>query len=384
MGEHAEAVLPALDGAGLRHGKPRSARDPSPGEPDAAPVSWLIDDVTDRERMLDMDRLVAPVRQRSFIVIAAALLICGPWLGWWTIAPLAVAAILFRAADAALHRVRYPEFLLFAAWAGSQLMIEMSVALTGGPRSPAMAWAAIPIVTLSARFSARGVMLGLAVTIALMLAVAFGVDASAVLAHPPLLIMPLALAIAVAILSTALMRSDVRHRSAAVIDQLTGMLNRNSLADRTLELAHQSQRTGQPVGLIVGDLDHFKQVNDTYGHAVGDAVLQDVAYMLRKQLRAFDLAYRIGGEEFLVLLPGAELQETAAMAERLRWGVQADTVGGGLHVTMSFGVSASKRDAGFDYATVCAEADAALYEAKRNGRNGVCGGPRAMREPALS
>ncbi len=344
-------------------------------DPDAGPRSWLIDGGMDRERMLDMDRLVAPVRQKSFVVIAAALLVCGPWVGWWTIIPLAVAGVLFRLADGAMERVSHPEYLLFAAWAASQLMIEVSVALTGGPNSPAMAWFAIPIVTLSARFPARGVLLGLGVTVVMMVAVAFGVNAHAVLANPPLLIMPLALTVAVAILSTALMQSDVRHRSEAVIDQLTGMLNRNSLADRTVELAHQSERTGQPVGLIVGDLDHFKQINDTHGHATGDAVLQDVAYMLRKQLRAFDLAYRIGGEEFLVLLPGADLAQTAEMAERLRQGVEADTVGGGLRVTMSFGVSASQQETAFDYKSICAQADAALYEAKRGGRNGVCGGP---------
>ncbi len=349
-------------------------------DPDAAPSSWLIDSSMDRERMLDMDRLVAPVRQRSFVVIAVALLICGPWLGWWTIVPLAVAGLLFRLADAIVTRLRHPEFLLFAAWSASQLMITGSVALTGGPKSPAMAWFAIPIVTLSARFPARGVLVGLVVTVVMMLAVAFGVDASAVVSNPPLLIMPLALTVAVAILSTALMKSDVRHRSEAVIDQLTGMLNRNSLVERTVELAHQSQRTGQPVGLIVGDLDHFKQINDTHGHATGDAVLQDVAYMLRKQLRAFDLAYRIGGEEFLVLLPGAALEQTAAMAERLRQGVAADTVGGGLRVTMSFGVSASEQGSAFDYKTVCAQADAALYEAKRGGRNGVCGAPLVAAE----
>jgi diguanylate cyclase (GGDEF)-like protein len=213
----------------------------------------------------------------------------------------------------------------------------------------------------------------------MLLAVAFGVNAHAVLEHPPLLIMPLALTLAVAILSTALMHSDVRHRSEAVLDQLTGMLNRHALKDRTIELAHQSQRTGQPVGLIVGDLDHFKDINDTHGHATGDTVLQDVAYMLRKQLRAFDLAYRIGGEEFLVLLPGADLQHAAAMAEKLREGVAADTVGGGLRVTMSFGVSASESDSVFDYPTVCAEADAALYEAKRGGRNAVCSHPHGRR-----
>jgi diguanylate cyclase (GGDEF)-like protein len=362
----------------MRHSESESARGTN-----AAAVavedssrSWLIDGGMDRERMLDMDRLIAPVRQKSFLVIAAALLICGPWLGWWTLIPLAIAGVLFKLADEAVERVSHPEYLLFAAWTASQLMIVMSVALSGGPSSSAMAWFAIPIVTLSARFPARGVILGLAVTVVLMVAVAFGVDAHAVLARPPLLIMPLALTIAVAILSTALMKSDVRYRSEAVIDQLTGMLNRNSLADRTVELAHQSERAGQPVGLIVGDLDHFKQVNDTYGHATGDAVLQDIAYVLRKQLRAFDLAYRIGGEEFLVLLPGADLTQTAAMAERLRRGVAADTVGGGLRVTMSFGVSASKPESAFDYAAICAEADEALYEAKRAGRDTVRGGPR--------
>jgi len=321
--------------------------------------------------MLDMDRLVAPVRQRSFVVIAVCLLISGPWLGWWTLAPLAFAGVLFKLADGAIGRVSRPEFLLFAAWTASQLMIAMSVALTGGPKSSAMAWFAIPIVTLSARFPVRGVKLGLAVTVALMFAVSFSVDAQAVIAHPPLLLMPLALTVAVAILSTALMDSDVRHRSEAVIDQLTGMLNRNSLAARTVELAHQSARTGEPIGLIVGDLDNFKQVNDTYGHATGDAVLKDVAYMMRKCLRAFDLAYRIGGEEFLVLLPGADLAHASELAERLRRGLEADTVGGGLSVTMSFGVSASEPETAFDYATVCEEADAALYEAKRAGRNAV-------------
>ncbi|MGO9488428.1 MAG: diguanylate cyclase [Solirubrobacteraceae bacterium] len=353
-------------------------------QPDATPVSWLIGDVMDRERMLDMDRLIAPVRQRSFAVMAVALLLCGPWLGWWTVALLAGAGVLFKLADAVVERVSHPEYVLFAAWVGSQLMIVMADALTGGPRSPAMAWFAIPIVTLSARFPSRGVVLGLAVTVAMMIAVAFGVDAQAVIARPPLLIMPLALTIAVAILSTALMHSDVIHRSEAVIDPLTGMLNRNSLKDRTYELAHQSERTGQPVGLIVGDLDHFKQINDSHGHATGDAVLQDVAYLLRKHLRAFDLAYRIGGEEFLVLLPGADLEQSAAMAERLRRGVQADTVGGGLRVTMSFGVSASRQECGFDYKRVCAEADAALYEAKRQGRNMVCGAPQAGRPVAAA
>ena len=81
------------------------------------------------------------------------------------------------------------------------------------------------------------------------------------------------------------------------------MLNRNALRTRVDELAHQAKIINQPIGIIVGDVDHFKRVNDIHGHAAGDAVLRDVAYALRKQLRAFELVYRLGGEEFLVLLP---------------------------------------------------------------------------------
>ena len=129
---------------------------------------------------------------------------------------------------------------------------------------------------------------------------------------------PLALILAIAVLSTALMESDMHHRGEAVIDALTGMLNRKALMNRVSELAQQSEVTGEPVGMILGDLDQLQKVNDSQGHAAGDAALTDVAYLLRKQLRAFDLAYRIGGEEFLILLPGADTRECAELAEGLR------------------------------------------------------------------
>ena len=153
------------------------------------------------------------------------------------------------------------------------------------------------------------------------------------------------------------MQSDVEHRGEAVIDPLTGMLNRKALMNRASELAQQSTVTGEPVGLILGDLDRFKQINDSLGHAAGDAVLTDVAYLLRKRLRAFDLLYRVGGEEFLVLLPGADTRTSARIAEDLRRTVQSETVGDGTNVTISFGVAASARGARFDYAHVFAAAD---------------------------
>jgi diguanylate cyclase (GGDEF)-like protein len=236
---------------------------------------------------------------------------------------------------------------------------------------PTMAWFAIPIVTLSARFSMRGVAVGVGITMLLMLAVAFGVDAQAVIEDPPLVVVPIALVIAVGMLSTALMRSDMEHRTEAVVDPLTGMLNRKALATRVQELTEQSSISGEPIGVIVGDIDRFKRINDLHGHSTGDAVLTAVAYVLRKQLRAFDLVYRLGGEEFLVLLPGSTLDRAQMRAERLRAAVADATLAAGVSLTMSFGVSASEPGEEFDYEAVFARADAALYEAKRAGRNAV-------------
>ncbi len=331
----------------------------------------LSRDGTDRERMLDMDRRLQPVRRMAFGVVALALIACGPWLGWWTVVPVALAAVVFRLADKYMDRLANPEYAIFAAWIGSQVIIATSVAMTGGPNVPTMSWFAIPIVTLASRFSTRGIVLGVAITLGLMIAVAFGVDAQAVIDYPPKLIAPLALVIAVTIFSIALMRSDIHHRSEAVIDPLTGMLNRKALEVRVEELEQQSEFTGEPIGVVVGDIDDFKQVNDRFGHPRGDAALKEVAYLLRKQLRAFDLAYRLGGEEFLVLLPGAKLEESTSVAEQLRAAVSANEMIDDLPLTMSFGVSASSGGTRFDYRRVFAEADEALYAAKAGGRNCV-------------
>jgi diguanylate cyclase (GGDEF)-like protein len=335
-------------------------------------ASWLCRDDMDRERLLDMEERIKPVRRLAMGILALALLAAGPWIGWWTLLPLVAAAGFFAVADKRLEHSSRPEYVMFAAWVGSEIMIAAALALTGGPTVATLSWLAIPVVTLSARFSLRGVLTGVGIALTLLLAVAFGVNTQAVLDDPVLVTAPLALILATAVLSTALMRSDVEHRSEAVIDPLTGMLNRKALQNRAIELTQQSEVSGQPVGVILGDLDHFKAINDDHGHAAGDAALTDVAYMLRKQLRAFDLAYRIGGEEFLILVPGSEARDCVALAELLRRTVEACTFGDGNELTISFGVSASVAGDRFDYERVFAAADEALYEAKSLGRNRVC------------
>ncbi len=318
--------------------------------------------------MLEMDAHLQPVRRATFAVVAASLLVMGPWLGWWTIAPVLLAALGFRLADESIGRLEHPEYAIFGAWVASEIIIATAVALSGGATVPTLSWVAIPIVTLGARFSERGIMLGVAITIALVLGVAFITDAGAVADNWSLVIAPITLVIAVAMFQTVLMHSDVKYRAEAVVDPLTQTLNRNALIHRVNELEEQSRVAKLPVGLIVGDIDEFKQLNDRLGHAAGDAALQSVAYELRTSLRAFDLLYRIGGEEFLVLLPGATLERVEELAEELRLAVETHCD----DMTMSFGVAVSPPGRTFEYESVFAAADAALYEAKRTGRNRVC------------
>jgi diguanylate cyclase (GGDEF)-like protein len=359
-----------------------SVDDPSSPDRRVSRTSWLCRDDFDRERMLDMEERVRPVRRRTFAILAVAITACAPWFGWWPLLFLIPSAIFFGAADVFMPRLRRPEFLMFGAWIGSELTVAGAVWLAGGPRVAALSWLAIPVITLSTRFSMRGIAAGVVIACALVLIVGFGADPDLVLSDPQVVIAPIALILSVAVLSIPLMRSDIQHRSDAVIDPLTGMLNRKALGARARELAEQSAITGEPVGMVVGDIDHFKAVNDTHGHGVGDVVLKEVAYTLRKQLRAFDLAYRLGGEEFLILVPGADVGSARELAERLRDAVAATELAARTTITMSFGVAASAVDERFDYATVFARADTALYEAKHGGRDRVCSDePAAL--PAL-
>ena len=192
--------------------------------------------------------------------------------------------------------------------------------------------------------------------------------------NPTLVVAPIALMITVAMFQTVLMRSDVKHRAEAVIDPLTGMLNRNALARRAEELAQQSLVTRQPIGLIAGDIDHFKAINDTHGHAAGDAVLADVAD--RAAHHAARLRPLLPHRRRGVRRPAAGRRPRArhragrGAARRRRPGA-----GGRPRRDDELRRRGLAPDEGFDYETVFGAADAALYEAKHSGRNRVCPPP---------
>ncbi len=163
-------------------------------------------------------------------------------------------------------------------------------------------------------------------------------------------------------------------RFAATHDFLTRLLNRAEIiASLKRELA-RSERTGEPVAVMMADLDHFKQINDSHGHPAGDEVLKDVALKLRAELRSYDLAGRYGGEEFLLVLPTCNLAAASRRAEQLRLSIAKEPVltqFGNLSITLSMGVTVSSAESEFSTQELLQQADQALYRAKEKGRNCV-------------
>ena len=157
----------------------------------------------------------------------------------------------------------------------------------------------------------------------------------------------------------------------ALVDGLTGLANRRAATEALHAEAARAERLQTPLAVVLADLDGFKDVNDQYGHAVGDAVLRAFADVLRETVRESDVAGRWGGEEFLLLLPGADEEGAAQLAERIRAGLARRDIPGapGLRVTASFGVAVYAGESNSEQLVVAA--DGALYQAKRAGRDRV-------------
>jgi diguanylate cyclase (GGDEF)-like protein len=333
--------------------------------------TWLCPTAEDRVRLLDMERRLPPVRILTFGSIGLAMLLALPWLGWWPVPLLAVVIFGVVGTDRGLAKSRQPEYRVMLAWLLSVAVTGYASLRTEGLRGPLAPWFVIPAIALAVRFRLRGVIAGTVLTAAFLGAMAIATSRTQHLHLPSQvwLVGDIALVASSVAYTLALVYSDVQHRGQAVIDPLTGMLNRNALDTRVAELAEQARVNGHPIALIMGDLDCFKSINDERGHAMGDAVLRAVGERIRAHLRAYDLAYRLGGEEFLIVLPGSDSAGARIVAERLRHAIERD-VSTGMPYTMSFGVSSSTVGA-FDFKALLAETDDALYAAKAEGRNCV-------------
>ena len=157
-------------------------------------------------------------------------------------------------------------------------------------------------------------------------------------------------------------------------DKLTGLYNRRFGMQRLQEEFGRAQRTGDPVGVLMFDLDHFKSINDSYGHLTGDRVLRAVADCARSAVRQGDVLLRYGGEEFLVVLPGAGRDDVQEVAERIRrivGDIEESAQGNVVRVTVSLGGCSFPATSAEDPTALIAVADQALYAAKAGGRDRV-------------
>lgn len=181
------------------------------------------------------------------------------------------------------------------------------------------------------------------------------------------------IAIAFILLAMAKERTEFLHRTAAMVDSLTGIANRRAFLEGCTQLAERQNADPRPAAVLVMDLDHFKWVNDQFGHGTGDCVLQIFAESASESVSERDIVGRLGGEEFAVLLDGADRERALAVAEDIR-AAFADAAfevnGRAIGATVSIGIALSEPGE-FDAHTMLAQADQALYRAKERGRNRV-------------
>jgi diguanylate cyclase (GGDEF)-like protein len=166
-------------------------------------------------------------------------------------------------------------------------------------------------------------------------------------------------------------QSRQRYQELSITDALTGLFNKRYLNSKLTSEVDHAHRLGQPLSIMMMDLDHFKRVNDTYGHHTGDKILKSAGHIILGFIRKTDTACRYGGEEFVLVMPGTDLENAFTVAERIRTAMAENRFQAegkqSISVTLSMGISGLKPGEGVD--ALMERADRGLYEAKRKGRN---------------
>lgn len=323
-----------------------------------------------RQRLLERagrpDRTVFAVAGLVILILAATAIFRSAWalLPVFTLAgAIAIGPILVRIGT----RPEYVEVCF-----GLCITVAMAIAagLTGGTSSPIVFLLPIGVVMNALRAGPESVVFCAVVTILVFLGASLLDNAHPIVRDPLPMVAIAAMQAGVTVASIVLTKAELSHRRASIVDPLTGLLNRHGLPDRFEELRQRAVISSSPITLVMFDLDHFKLVNDIHGHDVGDRVLRDVADVIRRTLRRFELVYRIGGEEFLVLLPGMAEWDGQRVAEELRQAIGRLGLLTEIGITASFGVSET-RGPDFNFEELYRRTDEALYLAKRGGRDRV-------------
>jgi diguanylate cyclase (GGDEF)-like protein len=349
--------------------KPSAALPISRGGMDQETGSWLCPTEADRARMLEAGSLVRRARVWVSLLVAVATAASGPWIGWWPSLFGALTAVQVATLDRRTAPSARPERYVAASFLSTAVFAAAAAATSGGPQSPLLIFIALPAILMANRFRRAVVIAGAIVTLLILWAGSIAVDPASFADEPTLVFASSALIVGVVVFTLSLSDTEMALRADARFDHLTGLFNRASLVPRFAELRSQAHATDGAIALVVYDLDRFKSVNDELGHDRGDAVLRDTAGLLRRHLRAFDLVYRLGGEEFAIVLPGVGVAEAHEIAQRQRASIE-EARPGGVAITISGGVASARGDE-VEWDTLFRRADAALLRAKREGRNRV-------------
>lgn len=326
------------------------------------------DQVGDSARIVEMNRAMQGTMRSVLVVIAATAVLfrdLGP-----TFVAAACAPLIFHIPSRRLRTAEAIDRWAAIFFATCHLTIVVTASASGGVSSPVVFFASVAGLISTAYFPSKTIwqVAPLATTVAVLIVALITSDIDQTGSFT--------FAVA-AIINGSLPRHasdlvglELAYRDRATVDSLTGCLNRRSLDRHLNELAAQAQRRHAPVGALVIDIDHFKGINDRHGHARGDQVLEDFADAVRAELRQFELFFRIGGEEFLILLPGIDASRLEQVAERVLRSIRTVHIGT-ESVTASIGIAWFEADEPF--VDVIARADCELYRAKAAGRNRVAG-----------
>jgi diguanylate cyclase (GGDEF)-like protein len=303
-------------------------------------------------------------------LVGSVLLATGIFRDAWAFLPLAFLFAACLAVPPLVRRGVRPELAEMVGGLLLTIAMATTAGLTGGTSSPIVFLLPIGVVMNALRAGRASILTCSVVTAVVFVGVSLAAEGSAIAAEPLPMLAVLAMQAGVTIGAIALAEAEIVHRRASVVDPLTGLNNRQGLPDRFEELRRQALVSAAPITLVLFDLDHFKRLNDLHGHDVGDRLLREVADQIRTSLRRFDLVYRVGGEEFLLLLPGMDEREGETVAEQLRLAIEELGLLGGSGITASFGVGGGEgKEIEFDH--LYRLADQALYRAKRSGRDRV-------------
>src|SRR5918995_6656799 len=228
--------------------------------------TWLCPTEQHRMRAREAGARVRTARTVAAAACAIALFAIVPFQGWWILILLAGTAVTLGTLEARLRRSEHPELVAVQGMLTILALLAVGAAFSGGEDSPALPWLVFPVAIAAARFRPQVLVVGAAITAAVMLGVSVAVDAQALVDDPTRLIAALTLLVGITAITSALTEGELEHRDRAVLDPLTGLLNRSSLESRAVEIEQQARLTGGPGSPVLLDLDRLKRVNDPHGH----------------------------------------------------------------------------------------------------------------------